>query len=183
MKAAFDPLRLDVEAFARAGKSLVGAWPLADLPRLSAVSRSDAPAPGASEVTWQARGESRAVRGGEPQIWLHLETRVNVAFECQRCLQAVRVPLAVRRAFLFVRGEEAAAELDADMDDDVLALSRALDLRELVEDELLLALPLVPRHESCPEPLKLPADDPIEEEEKPNPFAALAALKRGQLPN
>jgi uncharacterized protein len=35
----------------------------------------------------------------------------------------------------------------------VLALEPALDLKELVEDELLLALPLVPRHEVCPEPL------------------------------
>ena len=48
----------------------------------------------------------------------------------------------------FVRGEDAAAELDAESDFDVLTLTRSLDLRELVEDELLLALPLVPRTSS-----------------------------------
>ena len=42
----------------------------------------------------------------------------------------------------------------------MLALSRALDLRELVEDELLLALPLVPRHEVCPEPAAVSTPEP-----------------------
>ena len=65
-----------------------------------------------------------------------------------------------------------------DSEDDVLALTRALDLRELVEDELLLALPIVPRHEVCPEPLPQPADDAAPAEPAPHPFAALAALKR-----
>ncbi len=60
----------------------------------------------------------------------------------------------------------------------MLALTRALDLRELIEDELLLALPIVPRHEVCPVPLVAPADAAELVEEKPNPFAALAALKR-----
>jgi uncharacterized protein len=76
-------------------------------------------------------------------------------------------------------GRPAAAELDADHEDDVLALNRSLDLRSLVEDELLLALPLVPRHDVCPEPLPLVDDDENAEPERANPFAVLAALKRG----
>ena len=91
--------------------------------------------------------------------------------------------LAIERSFLFVHGEDAAAQLDTDSEDDVLALTRALDLRELIEDELLLALPLVPRHEVCPTPLLAPADGEAPVDDKPNPFAALAALKRGQPPN
>jgi uncharacterized protein len=49
-----------------------------------------------------------------------------------------------------------------------------------VEDELILALPLVPRHDACPQPLAAPAtaEEPLAE--RPNPFAALAALKRGE---
>ena len=57
------------------------------------------------------------------------------------------------------------------------ALTRALDLRELIEDELLLAMPLVPRHEVCPEPLPVRTDEDMPDD-APNPFAALAALKR-----
>ena len=85
------------------------------------------------------------------------------------------------RWFRFVRDEDQAAELDMDSEDDVLSLPRHLDLRELMEDELLLELPVVPRHEECPEPLP-PANIDEEEapsQERPNPFAALAALKKG----
>ena len=71
--------------------------------------------------------------------------------------------------------------MDAESEDDVLAISRSLDVPELLEDELLLALPLVPRHEVCPEPLPVPEEAP--EEKAPHPFAALAALKKGSLPN
>jgi uncharacterized protein len=48
-----------------------------------------------------------------------------------------------------------------------------------VEDELLLALPIVPMHERCPMPLPMAADEApaTEETDRPHPFAALAALK------
>ena len=186
----FDPFRLDVEAFAKEGASLDGRWPLAQLDRLaeSALaepgpkhdSDADADAAVGREVTWQVRGELRALRGGDSQIWLHLNARTELALECQRCLKPVVTAVDTERSFLFVRGEDAAAQLDADSDDDVLALSRALDLRELVEDELLLALPLVPRHDVCPSPLPMSAaDDDAAAEAPPHPFAGLAALKRG----
>lgn len=178
-----DPTRLDVEAFAKDGGSLDGDWPLASLGRLADSSHPDV-RPGPSDVvTWHAHGESRPVRGGPPQVWLHIEASARISLVCQRCLGAVQVPLTAQRSFHFVSGEDAAAQLDADSEDDVLALTRALDLRELVEDELLLALPIVPRHEVCPEPLPLPEDDEVGEESTANPFAALAALKRGGPPN
>ncbi len=96
----------------------------------------------------------------------------------------MRLALEAERRIFFVEGEEAAAALDAENEDDVLALAPALDLKELVEDELLLALPLVPRHEVCPEPLPraLVEDDPAGEPAD-HPFAALAALKQGSRPN
>lgn len=98
-----------------------------------------------------------------------------------------RMPLALQaeRSFLFVRDEATAAQLDEELEDDVLVLPRQLDLLELVEDELILALPLVPRHETCPQPLPMSAADagwPAEEAE-PHPFAALAALKKPPRPS
>ena len=60
----------------------------------------------------------------------------------------------------------------------MLVASRQFDLQALVEDELLLAMPLVPMHGTCPQPLTgAPAE--VSEEPRANPFAALAALKRG----
>ena len=179
----FDPLRLDVAAFAKAGGALEGRWPLRKFLRLTESAVTDAlPAEGA-DVAWRARGEARPVRGGESQVWLHVGAETEVPLECQRCLKPVDMPLAIERSFLFVHGEDAAAQLDTDSEDDVLALTRALDLHELVEDELLLALPIVPRHDVCPEPLVTArdADEPLDE--KPNPFAALAALQRSGPPN
>jgi len=177
----FDPFRLDVAAFAKAGGRLTDRWPLVQFDRLTESAVAEAGAIEAGEVAWSARGESRALRGGEAQVWLHLTAATSVPLECQRCLKPVDSALQIERSFLFVHGEDAAAQLDADTDDDVLALTRALDLRELIEDELLLALPIVPRHGVCPEPLVASADAAGEVEEKPNPFAALAALKRTDL--
>jgi uncharacterized protein len=177
-----DPRCLDVEAFAKEGGVLEGEWPLASLDRLADAAHPDArPAPN-DLARWQAQGESVPVRGGTPQTWLHLGAQGRISLVCQRCLGPVEAPIETQRSFLFVPGEEAAAQLDADSEDDVLALTRSLDLRELVEDELLLALPLVPRHELCPEPLPMEHGD-APAEERPNPFAALAALKRGGPPN
>jgi uncharacterized protein len=173
----FDPLRLDVAAFAKDEGRLEGRWPLRELVRLHDAAHGEALPGDGDDVTWQASGEWRRV-GGEGQPWLHVTASARMALVCQRCLGPVEEQLEVARSFLFVHGEDAAAQLDADSEDDVLALTKALDLRELVEDELLLALPLVPRHAVCPEPLPLAAE-PDALDESPHPFAALAALKRG----
>lgn len=177
----FNPAHLDVETFAKAGASLHGHWPVAQLRRLhdAVVNRENPTAP----VTWRARGESRPVRVGGAQVWLHIEADTAVELECQRCLKAVQTKVHAQRSFLFVAGESAAAELDANSEDDVLALTRTFDLCGLIEDELLLELPLVPRHDACPVPLPLPPDAESPEEATPNPFAVLAALKRGRLSN
>jgi uncharacterized protein len=177
-----DPRRLDVEAFAKDGGSLEGEWPMTMLRRLADAAHPDTKPSELQAARWSARGEHRPMRGGPPQIWLHLHGEGRIPLVCQRCLGPVDTPIEADRSFLFVEGEDAAAALDADSEDDVLALTRALDLQALVEDELLLALPLVPRHDVCPEPLPLSHDD-APEEEKPNPFAALAALKRGGKAN
>jgi uncharacterized protein len=177
----FNPAELDVAAFAKQAAELEGQWPLAELERLRASVLPDSQAT-PDTVTWRVAGEHRKSKGGEFQPWLHVSAHGEVQMECQRCLKPVAVPLSADRSFLFVQGEAAAAELDAESEDDVLALTRVLDLRLLIEDELLLALPLVPRHETCPQPLAFAQEAPPEDE-VPHPFAALASLKRGGLPN
>ena len=176
----WNPERLDVELFARQQAGIDGVWPLAGMERLVSLAHSQALPGDADVVTWQARGELRAARGGVGETWLHLSADATVQLVCQRCLGPVACPVDAERSFHFVVGEDAAAELDADSEDDVLAMTRALDLRALVEDELLLSLPVVPRHEVCPEPLPAGTaeDDDEDEPERRQPFAALAALKR-----
>ncbi len=172
-----DPLRLDVETFAKDGDELAGEWPLGGLIRLCESAHADARPGNGDVVVWQARGELRPVRGDRPQVWLHVGAQTRIQLVCQRCLQPVDARLQSQRSFQFAPDEATAAEIDAESEDDVLVLTRALNLKELVEDELILALPLVPRHDECPNPLVAPAviDEPTDE--RPNPFAALAALK------
>ncbi|MBQ0929655.1 DUF177 domain-containing protein [Ideonella sp. 4Y16] len=169
-----DPLKLDMAAFAGDHGELAGDWPLQTLPRLAESAMPEASAD--AVVHWQARGELRPLPDGTAEVWLQLKADVRLALCCQRCLGPVEETVALDRALRFVADEHQAAALDAELEDDVLSLERALDLRELVEDELLLALPLVPRHADCPQPLPLAGDDEPEEE-RPNPFAVLAALK------
>lgn len=176
---AFDPSRLDVAAFAQAGAMLSGEWPLAYLDRLAACQPAESqqqelPKP----VDWKVVGDLRQKPGAQPEIWLHLKASTSLSLECQRCLRSVGAALGVERSLRFVADEAVAAELDAESEDDVLALTRALDLKALVEDELLLALPIVPRHDICPQPLPAPqVESAPESEPAQNPFAALQVLK------
>lgn len=169
-----DLRRLDIALAARHGRRFDGCSPLADFERLR--EEGQAPLPG--DVTWSAQAAERARPGTAPQVRLRLEAAARVERTCQRCLQPVQLALQVQRDFLFVADEDQAAELDADNDqEDVLELTRHLDLQALIEDELLLAMPLVPRHEACPQPLLAPASRLEDEAQAPHPFAALARLR------
>lgn len=171
-----DPRRLDVAAFARADGHLQGRWPLAGMPRLLQDALPPAEDSPAQQVAWQAQGEHREAAGGDPQLRLRLQARTALRMACQRCLQPVTVELDIAPTLRFVQDEALAERLDEDSDEDVLALPPSLDLHELVEDELILALPLVPRHERCPQPLPMSAGATQHEAPAEGAFAALAGL-------
>ncbi|MDI3383020.1 YceD family protein [Xenophilus aerolatus] len=178
MKKDVDPGRLDVLAFAQAGATLSAAEPLAAYRRLLAES---AVADAVAEVRWTAKGEMRTTTGGPAVPWIHLDAQLDLPLVCQRCLQPVDTPLQADRWFRFVADEETAALEDEEADEDVLVSSHDFDLRELVEDELLMDIPFAPVHEVCPAPVRMSAADPDFEaagQERPNPFAALEALKK-----
>ena len=173
-----DPKRLDLRAFTRDAGTLQGELPLAFFQRLAPSLLPGGDGGPAGPVTWRADGRQRPVRGGVPELWLHLQATAAVVLECQRCLQPMAHALRVDRQLRFVEGEDEAERLDEESDDDVLALPPAADLLSLIEDEMILALPLVPRHESCPQPMPMAAADEGAEEEAPHAFAALAHLRR-----
>lgn len=175
----FDPRRLDMREFAKAGAELSGEWPLSGFERLRELLATEGADGPPQSVRWTAQGESVPVRGGVPQAWLHLHADAALPLRCQRCLQPLLEPLHVVRDFQFVADEAAAESLDNEAEHEVLVLARELDLHELLEDELLLDLPLVPRHETCPQPLVV-VDGEQAAEPAASPFAALAALRRGQ---
>lgn len=172
----FEPARLDLRALAESGAPLAGELSASALSRLAASTLATDTAPPA--VPWNVAAELRPVTGGPPELWLRLKARAHVTLQCQRCLQPLPQALDIDRWFRFAASEEEAARLDEDSEDDVLVESRRFDLPELIEDELILALPLVPRHDECPAPLVASAGEDVPEATRPNPFAALAALRR-----
>lgn len=195
----FAPRKLDIGAFIESGEPMSGAAPITDLPRLMEGLARDMDASALPPVQWLAQGRLVPQRVGGPQLWLDLSAQGELAWECQRCLNAVMLPISVTRSIRFVKDEAAAAELDAESDDDVLALSRQFDLMALIEDELIMAQPIVPRHDECPTDVyRLMKSDESESSVgptadaqgsggedasltpsgRPNPFAVLAALKK-----
>ncbi|MBQ0133121.1 MAG: DUF177 domain-containing protein [Comamonas sp.] len=174
---------LDVAAFAKANAVLEGEDPLSAFERLS--QEAQASVEGAS-VAWYAEGEHVPEAAGPGHLWLHIEADAQVPMVCQRCLHLAQIDLQVQRSFRFVRDEATAEALDDEADEDLLALSKEFNLRELLEDELLMALPLVPMHDECPEqvPTQAVSDDFDDaSSEKTNPFAVLAGLRKNNTPD
>lgn len=179
MTKEFSPRQLDIKAFAQVGGTLSGHDSLLTYERLAHEAKGLHPD---LLVDWQARGELRTAMGGAGQVWLCIKVKASLPMECQRCLTPVEVPLEVEREFRFVADEATAEALDDDCDEDLLALSRDFDLHGLIEDELLMALPVVPKHDECPTVVPLASSDEDFEEanaDKPNPFASLAGLRIG----
>ncbi len=172
------PTAIDPRHLAQQADTLSGSAPLSAFARVSeglpALDAELAP------VRWSARAEWRQASGAaEPELWLWLGLDAEVPQTCQRCLRPYVQPVEAERWFRFVATEEIALAEDDDSEEDLLVLDPRLDLLALVEDELLLELPLVPMHDQCPEPPRMSAGElpEAEPQEQPHPFAALAALK------
>ncbi|RZL88602.1 MAG: DUF177 domain-containing protein [Variovorax sp.] len=177
MTREFAPGRLDVDGFAQAAATVSGNDPLQAYPRLGAELAGPASDP---FVRWEAHGARRDGPAGMTVPWMHLAAQARVPLVCQRCLAPVDVELQVDRWFRFAPDEATAAAEDEESDEDVLVASREFDLHALIEDELLMEIPVTPRHELCPEPTQLSAVDPdfeAAEAARPNPFAALESLR------
>lgn len=181
MKSEYDPRNLPVLVFAKAGAQLHADERLLRFDRLLQETQGlGAEAP----LRYAATGSLRSDVAGMDEVWVHLQADVVLPLACQRCLGPVDVEITFNRGFRFVATEELAAVEDEESDEDVLVLSRNFNLAELVEDELLMALPVAPKHDICPEPVTLQVadadfvDDPAG---KPNPFAMLQQLKKAGL--
>jgi uncharacterized protein len=176
MKPTLNPRKLAILNFTKSESSLDGAEPLAQFERLQDFQHSDI---GDVLVHFQSHGEMRESAQGGAAPWLQLSAHTCLTMVCQRCLASVEQTVSFAREFRFVASEAQAELEDEESEEDVLALSTEFDLLALVEDELLMALPASPKHDVCPQVVKLRVADADfqEAEDKPNPFAALVGLK------
>ncbi|MCY1343181.1 Large ribosomal RNA subunit accumulation protein YceD [compost metagenome] len=113
-------------------------------------------------------------------VVMRSELDTEVKMVCQRCLELVALPIHSECNYAVVR--EGANTQSVPKGYDVLELGEApLELLELVEEELLLALPIVPVHDpkDCQQPAGLDEPESSEDEvPRSNPFSVLAQLKR-----
>jgi uncharacterized protein len=138
---------IDTFEFSRLKERREGELAVADFARLR-----EETADATGSVQWLAEGGAHAL--GYPQ--LHVSVKAEVKLMCQRCLTPFAFPIESQTTLVLAKDEEAADELEdklADDDVDVIAGSKNMNLLELVEDEVLLSVPLSPKHERCPDQL------------------------------
>jgi uncharacterized protein len=161
----FDPWR-----FADLAKRVNGSYRLEDLPRLR-----DCLADTRGEVCFSLEfsrdRQHRACLHGTVEAVLHLQ--------CQRCLETMSFTVDSKVALAFVEGLDQAERLPDELDPQLVEGGR-VSFKDLVEDELLLALPQVPAHPAgqCGSDLLGRSDESGANAEHKNPFAVLAELKR-----
>ncbi len=160
---------VDAFRFAESAGVLGGRLDSAQLPRLSDECLED---------FQPFEAKIAGVRSPRGKIGIEVWLTGNLRLECQRCLKPLDLELAPHAGFELARSEaEADAQsigLDEDEVWDAVVGSERFDLRQLCEDELLLAVPFAPMHDAC-----MPAA-PAEAGEKISPFAALAQLKKSK---
>lgn len=170
MKTDWNAKDLDLHRFTQLGGELTEVTPLSHLPRVLDVCL-DQVETGRQVCEWVLRGELRSL-GGIEQAWIHLSAKLSVRQTCQRCLEPMDMAVEVDRWFRLVADEATALVEDDEAEEDLLAMAPDMDVLALLEDDILLALPLVPRHDACHAPLSAALEDDL-----PHPFAALAGLK------
>ncbi|MFC3031184.1 23S rRNA accumulation protein YceD [Pseudoalteromonas fenneropenaei] len=166
------PITLDPSRAAQRRSDYQGIVPLEELSRLEQVVLDEA---GEIAVTIRCEFDEQGlvvVRG-------HMQTHLNVT--CQRCNGELGLDLEQDFAYTPVG-------LGAESDDlpdsyDVVELDEhgEINLRQIIEDELILSIPIVPMHEeaTCSYSAEPHSFGEIEaEESKPNPFEILKQLKK-----
>ncbi len=167
------PEFIDPWHFAEIGKEVSGQVRLEDLPRLAGVLLDSV---GVAEFTL------RFYKGEKQRVHITGYVNAELKLECQRCMDAVSVPIATTVDVVVVEGYDEAMLLP-DEQEPLLAGDKRIRLYEVVEDELLLALPQVPMHpvNECEADYTDFAgsseEADAEQEKKPNPFAVLKGLK------
>ena len=106
-----------------------------------------------------------------PMLIGRLETSLEL--ECQRCLKALEYPIALDFSLMIDANDELVSESSVDT---LYSNDGIIDIGQVAEDELILALPLVAMHEdtACNENCRVQESEPVV---KDNPFAVLQQLK------
>ncbi|MFN2382239.1 MAG: DUF177 domain-containing protein [Guyparkeria sp.] len=168
---------LDVRAACREGEEMAGELSLSALPRCRDMASED------GRLTYRIRFfEGQGVH----PLAAEMSIEALLALECARCRETVGQSVASHSLLSFVFSEEQAEHVDAAAEPVILGREGRVKLLELIEDELLMAVPLMPVHDTACGPISADRPyesgeiaEPVDENGDEHPFAALAALKKG----
>jgi uncharacterized protein len=160
------PIVIDPEYLVGRGSELKGQLPLSGFARLSESLVVDQGNVDIS-IAFGKEGDVKAIVG-------HITTEL--LLQCQSCLEPISLLVDKDFRLGIVRSDEHAGRLPS-LYEPLLLNSEQIALSELIEDELILAVPDIPMHGNCqPEQLTFgKIDNDVQTES--NPFAILAKLK------
>lgn len=154
-----------------------GTLQLDQLPRIAALPDNTLAPSG--ELPSQVAVDLSIRQSGSVLLW-SLHTDGILWQTCQRCLEPVAVPLTIDSEFALLQDESQAALVSEDTETillDEITDDERLNLLAMIEDELLVALPLAPKHAQCRMAVTQAGELPEAAVQQDNPFAVLAALK------
>jgi uncharacterized protein len=128
---------IDGLQFAHAARERRGVVGMERLPRLAQLQCST------EGLEYHLRGGRAA--NGKP--CLRLSVRGSVKQPCQRCLDPIRIPIAIDAELQLAENMREISEADDEIDR--VVASRNMDVAGMVEDEVILGLPMAARHEEC----------------------------------
>lgn len=165
------PDQIDLHRAVTDGRSFTGEIALSEMPRLRTVL---------CEPSGDVRFAMVFERDSHGRATVHGTLEAVLSLECQRCLQPFGFPVSTAFALAAVTCPEQADELPEQFDP-LLTEERLLRPLALIEDELLLAVPLIPKHPSeCCADAAAHADQGSGDEARPNPFEILADWRQGR---
>ena len=159
------PERVDASRMVQARRSFQGKLPLASFRRLR-------------ESLAAAEGEANYdLDFGKDELgvaYLAVRVDADLPLTCQRTLEVYKQPVHIDQRLGLISEESEEAALPPGYEP-LLIVDGAMNLADVIEDELILALPVVPLKPGAP--LEWHDEGAVEESE-PNPFAELAKLKK-----
>lgn len=168
--AAGLPERVDPLSWAESGHRLQGSLAVSDMPRLQE-SLYSTESKGSILIDLQGGIDDNGTR--------YVRGRIEAVLEvpCQRCLRAMTLALGVDVALGLV-SSHAKADYLAEPYEALVVETRSMSLAGIVEDELLLALPIVAMHGDGECMPATAADGGEDAKRRANPFAVLSQLKK-----
>ncbi|MFT7688795.1 MAG: hypothetical protein ACI9FB_004160 [Candidatus Azotimanducaceae bacterium] len=131
------PEQVNYRKSANENRKFVGPIPLSKFLRLSGSLESEE---GTVEVNIEFR------RGRKQKTLIVGTASAKVRLLCQRCLSEMSYNLAASIRHIVVNSEEALLESPQD-EDNILCLEDRISLVDIFEDEMIIELPMVPKHE------------------------------------